>query len=126
MTFCGWHFRTLFMATVAILLISCTSATQYSPLLSAEPEIGAVLERAPRTLRLYYAALPDVDKSSLTLTGPNGELALRGFHTMGADDLMIEINDEVVDGEYTVQWVTVVAGDPTLYQGSFNFIVDTE
>lgn len=89
----------------------------------AEPEIGGTLTRVPRTLRLYYSALPDVSQSSLRLIGPQGEHALRGLHTMAADDLMIEIMDPVTIGSYTVEWTTVVGDDPTTYSGSFDFTV---
>ena len=104
---------------LAASLVSCAGSVEYSPFLRAEPAAGAVLNRAPRNLRLFYAALPDVPNSSLTLTGPGGEFALRGFHTMGADDLMIEItNPSIPDGEYVVNWTAVVADDPTVYEGS--------
>ena len=72
-------------------LISCVTNGAYSPLLRAEPEIGSELTRAPRTLRLYFDALPNVSQSSLRLVGPNGEHQLRGLHTMADNDLMIEI-----------------------------------
>ncbi len=104
-------------------LSACVSSEDYSPLLRAEPEIGAELTRAPRTLRLYYAALPDVGQSSLRLIGPSGEHQLRGLHTMAADDLMIEIMDPVSDGSYTVQWSTVVGEDQTVYSGAYSFTV---
>lgn len=106
-------------------LSACVSNQDYSPLLRAEPEIGATLSRAPRTLRLYYSALPDVDQSSLRLVGPTGEHSLRGLHTMAADDLMIEIMDPLQNGSYTVEWTTVVANDPNTYSGSFEFDVAT-
>ncbi|MFK7864874.1 MAG: copper resistance protein CopC [Pseudohongiellaceae bacterium] len=103
---------------------ACSStAGDYSPLLDSEPAAGAELTRTPRTLRLFYAALPDVSKSSLKLVGPSGEHALRGMHTMGADDLMIEILDPVTPGSYTVQWTAVVGDDPNEYQGSYTFSV---
>jgi len=53
--------------------------------------------------------------------GQDGDLALRGMHTMAADDLMIEILDPVTPGSYTVYWETVVEGDPTEHKGSFQF-----
>lgn len=104
-------------------LSSCISTEEYSPLLRAEPEVGDALTRVPRTLRLYYDALPDVARSSLKLTGPNGDYQLRGLHTMAADDLMIEIMDPVTPGNYSVEWTTVVGDDPSQYQGSYNFSV---
>ena len=111
----------LAIAMVSFALVGCASNSGYIPLLRAEPEIGATLTRAPRTLRLFYAALPDVERSSLRLVGPGGEHQLRGLHTMAADDLMIEIMDPVTPGEYVVEWSTAVGDDPTVYSGSFNF-----
>lgn len=112
------------VALIALATLSCaTSASDYSPLLGAEPAQGAELTRAPRTLRLFYDALPDVSKSSLKLVGPNGEHALRGMHTMGADDLMIEILDPATPGDYRVEWVAVVGDDPNEYQGAYTFSV---
>jgi len=116
--------KTILIGLSACLLLSaCAGSQDYTPLLSAEPEIGAATARVPRTLRLYYDALPDVSQSSLRLVGPQGEHALRGLHTMAADDLMIEIMDPVTVGTYTVEWTTVVGDDPSTYSGSFEFTV---
>jgi methionine-rich copper-binding protein CopC len=115
------------LGLVAMLLLttaSCSSTpSSYSPFLDSEPAPGTELTRAPRTLRLFYAALPDVSLSSLTLTGPSGEHKLRGMHSMGADDLMIEILDPVTEGEYKVEWTAVVGDDPTSYEGFYTFSV---
>ncbi len=112
---------------IASAVVSCANTTGYSPLLRAEPAAGSVLNRAPRNLRLYYGALPDVPNSRLKLSGPEGEYELRGFHTMGADDLMIEItNPSIPDGDYVVSWTAVVGDDPSVYEGSYNFSVVTD
>lgn len=111
----------LVAAALLLSLTACMSSSTSTPLLSAEPAIDAELTRAPRTLRLFYSALPDVSRSSLRLEGPEGDLALRGLHTMAADDLMIEIMDPVQPGTYTVHWSTVVEGDPVQYEGSYQF-----
>jgi methionine-rich copper-binding protein CopC len=111
-----------FLATTATLT-ACGSAISHSPMLDSEPGAGAVLTRAPRTLRLYFEDLPDVDRSALRLVGPNGEHQLRGMHTMAADDLMIEILDPLTPGDYTVEWTTVIADDPAVYSGKFDFSV---
>ena len=96
----------------------------HSPILSSEPEEDTVLTQAPRTLRLYFEGLPDVDRSTLRLLSPNGEHLLRGLHTMAADDLMIEILDPLTPGDYTVEWTTVIVNDPTVYSGTFDFTVE--
>ena len=105
-------------------LAACGLAMSHSPILSSEPAEGAVLTRAPRTLRLYFEGLPDVDRSTLRLQGPNGEYRLRGLHTMSADDLMIEILDPLTPGDYTVEWTTVIVNNPTIYSSTFSFTVE--
>jgi methionine-rich copper-binding protein CopC len=116
----------LVFALSTALLNGCASSSSYTPLTGAEPALDSDLTRAPRTLRLFYDALPVVDSSSLTLTGPSGEHKLRGLHTMGMNDLMIEILDPVTEGEYLVEWVTKVGDDPATYSGSFTFRVQGE
>ena len=111
------------LLTIPVLLVACATPTNDSPLLSAEPELGAELQRAPRTLRLYFEALPDVSQSNVRLLGADGEYELRGLHTMAADDLMVEIMEPLAPGKYTVEWSTVVGADPTLYAGSYQFTV---
>lgn len=114
-----------FVAAMVVLTTAGCSSTSssYSPFLYAEPAADIQLTRVPRTLRLFYAALPDVSKSSVTLIGPTGEHELRGMHTMGADDLMIEILDPATAGEYRVEWTAVVGDDPTTYEGFYTFSV---
>ena len=120
------NFRKLLAAASLVsLLASCSGANNYTPLLNSEPGAGEIItERTPRTLRLFYAALPDVDNSEVTLTGPEGDYSLRGLHTMGADDLMVEIyQPALTNGSYTVQWKTRVEGDSAIYAGQYSFDV---
>ena len=120
------NITTFFAATCVIsVLTSCTGVSGYTPLLNSEPGADETInERTPRTLRLFYAALPDVESSELTLTGPSGDYSLRGLHTMGADDLMVEIyQPALTNGNYSVQWKTRVEGDDAGYAGEYTFEV---
>lgn len=117
----------LALLVMAASLIGCVGGGDSSPFLGAEPAVDSVQNRAPRNLRLYFSALPDVPRSSLSLSGPGGNYDLRGFHTMGADDLMIEItNPSIPDGDYVVSWTAVVGEDPTVHEGSYSFSVVTD
>jgi len=123
----GKYKSLLAVFVLAASLVSCAASTNYSPFLRAEPAADSVLNRAPRNLRLFYDALPDVPNSSITLTGPEGNYDLRGFHTMGADDLMIEItNPSIPDGDYVVDWSAVIGDDPTVHEGSYRLSVVTD
>jgi len=94
--------------------------------IKADPPRDATLTRSPRTLRVYLSQLPNIDNSSLTLIGPDGEeVPLSRFHTMGADDLMIEVDEQPLpNGEYTVQWTARFGDSEREYQGSYQFTVD--
>ena len=115
--------RLTILLPIVFVIAACSTFRSHSPFISAEPEQGSVQTRTPQTLRLYFEQLPDVPRSTVTLKGPNGNLNIRGMHSMGANDLMMEINDQVVDGNYTVNWTTLVGEDPNEYQGEFSFTV---
>ncbi len=116
--------RLLIAALLSLPLAACDREAGYSPILNSEPVADSIQTRMPRTLRLYYSALPDVERSSLRLVGPEGDIPLRGLHTMAADDLMIEILEPLADGDYAIHWTTVVADDPDEYSGVVNFSVE--
>ncbi len=116
----------VFLAIFPLLLAACTGEPEYTPIVNSEPAADSVQTRMPRTLRLYYDALPDVERSGLSLIGPEGEVELRGLHTMAADDLMIEIMEPLADGDYAVHWTAVVGDEPTEYTGEVRFSVQVE
>ncbi len=116
--------RLLIAALFPLLLAACNGEGKYSPILNSEPAADSVQTHIPRTLRLYYSALPDVERSNLRLAGPQGDIPLRGLHTMAADDLMIEIMEPLANGDYAIHWTTVVADDPDEYSGVVNFSVE--
>lgn len=122
--------RYAFLLT-SLLSVSFLTACEKEPkrdiFLKANPVVNAELERSPRSLRVFLAGKPDVSQSGLQLIGPRGEEELARFHTMGADDLMIEIKSRPLpDGEYTVKWQAVIDEDPETYSGEYQFTVKTK
>ncbi len=121
--------RSTLIASLALpslaLLLGCAAPVESSAFVRAEPEVNArIVERVPRTLRLFFEALPDVERSTVVLKGPEGEYLLRGLHSMGANDLMMEIYQPgVTNGIYTVEWSTVIAGDDARHHGIYRFEV---
>jgi methionine-rich copper-binding protein CopC len=117
-------FIAVLMFTMGVALVTgCASSSSYTPLTGAEPALNSDITRVPRTLRLFYDTLPVVEVSTVKLTGPNGEHRLRGLHTMGMNDLMMEIQDPLTEGEYLVEWVTQLTDNPETYSGSYTFRV---
>jgi methionine-rich copper-binding protein CopC len=95
--------------------------------IKADPAVDAVLDRHPRTLRVFLTSLPEISNSSLQLFGSQGEISLSRFHTMGADDLMIEIDDHPLpNGKYRVEWIAAVGDNQKQYRGQYWFTVAVE
>jgi len=114
------------VVTVLFIFVftGCSLRESMSPLLGSEPEAGSIADRIPRTLRLYFKSLPNVDLSNVSLSGPAGAYALRGLHTMGEDDLMVEIyRPMLVDGEYRVEWEVKFNDDRATASGEYDFSV---
>ena len=117
------------ICVVAVMSLIGCSKTNVLPdtFIKAEPAVDAVVNRHPRTLRVYLTALPNIGKSSLRLFGEQGEISLSRFHTMGADDLMIEIDDHPLpNGVYRVEWDAVIGEDEIESSGQYEFTVAVE
>ena len=71
-----------------------------------EPEDGAILDKAPEAVQVWYTQEPDAAVSKVSMSGPNGEVAL--FVHPGKDkSLMGMVQDkDLADGEYVVKWQT--------------------
>lgn len=114
------------VVTVILIFVftGCSLRESASPLLASEPEADSITDRIPRTLRLYFESLPNVDLSNVRLSGPAGAYTLRGLHTMGEDDLMVEIYRPMLeDGEYLVEWEVEFTDGRATASGEYDFSV---
>ena len=113
--------RFLALISALAIILACASLADISAE-KTDPEAGAVLNRPPAGLRVFFTEEPDVEKSALKLEGPTGELEVEGLHTMGRNDLMGRIVGRVVDGEYRASWKTVDSSGEELL-GEWTFTV---
>lgn len=106
------------------VLTGCSLSEGQSLLLASDPAVNSITNRIPRTLRLYFKTLPNVDLSDVRLFGPAGAYTLRGLHTMGENDLMVEIFKPIlVDGEYRVEWEAKFDDGRAIASGEYDFTV---
>ncbi|MCW8193998.1 copper resistance protein CopC [Proteobacteria bacterium 005FR1] len=124
------HYKSFLFTVLAFALMSvsaCGTAKDGSAVFAkANPPVDATMEYSPRSLRVFLTKLPDVDQSSLQLKGPEGEIPLIHLHTMGANDLMAEIDKyPLPNGTYTVHWTAQFADDREKYSGSYQFSIAT-
>lgn len=90
------------------------------PKVQTDPTDGAEMTRPARSLRVWFDRAPVVEESSLTLSGPNGDLQVAGLHTMGEDDLMARVVGPMPDGEYEASYSATFVDGETL-SGSWSF-----
>ncbi|MEM7048186.1 MAG: DJ-1/PfpI family protein [Acidobacteriota bacterium] len=69
-----------------------------------EPADGAVLDQPLRSVRLWLSEAHDPARLDLRLTGPAGDLPLRGLHAMEDNGLMAFVSGTMPDGEYVLSW----------------------
>jgi methionine-rich copper-binding protein CopC len=124
----GYLFGLCLMALVSMVTSACAyKLTLPDIFISADPGVDAVLDYYPRTLRIFLKSLPDIRNSEIHFYGKQGEVSLSHFHTMGANDLMIEIDDyPLPNGKYRVEWIAAVGEENHRFRGEYQFSVAVE
>ena len=112
----------------ALTTVAVASSEHHQEAASAEtdaktdPVNNAKLTAPARSLRVWLDHTPSVEKSSLTLEGPNGPLVVQGLHTMGADDLMARVVGPMPNGKYTAKWASEDA-EGNKSEGTWTFTI---
>jgi len=73
------------------------------------PEKGASLTSSPSSMQVWFTQEPEMEKSGLTLTGPQGAVALGPVKTGPERSLVASVSGKLAAGAYTLEWKT--AGD---------------
>lgn len=100
------------------------SSTMHLRLTGSQPAKDTVLTAAPTQLCLWFSQKPMLRLSSVTLTGPNGPVALAKL-TMEARDsapIITQIEGAVPPGKYVVAWRTA-SSDGHPIRGTIPFTV---
>lgn len=112
---------------VGLMIVPClpNAAFGHGTLRSATPGDGAQLLVAPRELRLTFSEPVESAVARLTLTGPDGDVALAplGLHPDSATVLIAAIRGPLVVGTYTVRW-QVVGADGHPVRGEYSFVIE--
>lgn len=117
----------LFTSTL-LMLLACgkreDAKEESAVFIKANPPVNGTVDHSPGTLRVFFSELPEVSESELRLTGPSGDVGLVGLHTMGANDLMVGVEDyPLPNGDYTVRWTVTFAESGGKHSGSYQFSV---
>lgn len=116
--------RTWFVALVVLgVLVAVPPVSAQIKLAGSTPEDGAALNGPVRTVRVWFDEAPDVDESTLEMSGPGNRAKIEGLHTMGENDLMGRVTGPMPNGEWTMTW-TAVGADGEEQTGTITFTVD--
>jgi methionine-rich copper-binding protein CopC len=90
------------------------------------PEADAVLLESPSEVWLQFSVVPDTARTSFSVTGPDGSVAL-GEIRQGEGDaekvLRAEVSAPMPPGSYMVSWVGAPMDDHTV-RGRFSFSIE--
>ncbi|MEM7221317.1 MAG: DJ-1/PfpI family protein [Pseudomonadota bacterium] len=84
----------------------CASApaSQSAGVVRSEPAQGAIVREPLRSVRLWFDELP-ADAATIELIDASGTItAVHGVHSMGQQDLMGILKDDLPDGDYRMRW----------------------
>lgn len=92
------------------------------------PEADAVLSEAPTELWLQFSVPPDMERTSFSVRGPEGRIAL-GDMVQGEGDetktVHAAVSGPMPAGDYMVSWVGAPMDDHTV-RGRFSFSLEAQ
>lgn len=114
----GSRFLRAAALTVAALLLP-SEAHAHLALRRSSPDSGAVLERPPTAIRLWFTQPPELARSRVTLTGPGGPVAI-GALAADTGNVISAVVPTLGPGGYVIRWQTASAdGHPIRGQIAF-------
>ncbi len=119
----GW-FCAMTLASMLLMALAST-ASAHGQLKSAVPAAGSHLDAAPRTLRLDFTEVPELEFSTVRLIGPGRMEIQLGAMTYAPDShraLLVPIISAMSAGTYTVLW-QMAGDDGHPMRGQFDFTI---
>ena len=108
------------MAGAALALLP-VSVSAHAQLVSSNPAPGAIVDKAPATVDLFFTESVAPAGRGISVYAPDGKLASNGPASAQGNTLSVQLNVGI-EGTYAVIW-TVFAGDTHPSRGSFTFSV---
>src|SRR5688572_19736402 len=112
---------TLFLLGLPLLVAGWTA--RHLELLSSYPKKDQTVASAPVDISLVFSESADSTKTSISLTGPAGEVAVGPIRLQDEGLVVLaKVEGAIPAGGYTVAWVAG-ASDQDPIKGSFKFTV---
>jgi copper transport protein len=105
-----------------VALIAPASAAAHATLIGTTPADGAVLDRAPQTVRVEFDDRIHVAHGNAAVSNANNASVLDGAPTTAGHTLVLPLRAGLADGSYSVRW-SIVSDDGHREQGVLAFAV---
>jgi len=108
-----WKIRLLFLLIGAPLLLGAWTAFHIE-LRESLPREGQVLAESPQEIWLKFSVPPDTSRSTFTVRGPAGGVALDTIRWIANDDptvLRAKVKGGMSPGDYLISWVAAPIDD---------------
>src|SRR4029077_13757574 len=107
---------------IVVALITPASAAAHATLVRTEPSDGAVLDRAPRVVRIEFDDRVRVAPDNAAVSNLTSSSVLDGRPHAAGRELLIPLQSGLKDGAYSVRW-SIVSDDGHREQGVLAFAV---
>lgn len=110
------------------LWLTTASASAHADVERAEPTINGTVPVAPAKVEIWFDEELRTDGTTIQVIGPGGIQVDLGDAAVDLQDpsrrhVTVSLRPDLGPGAYTVQWVSVSAGDGDQAQGGFRFTV---
>src|SRR4029077_15509145 len=92
---------------IVVALITPASAAAHATLVRTEPSDGAVLDRAPRVVRVEFDDRVRVAPDNAAVSNLTSSSVLHGRPHAAGRELLIPLQSGLKDGAYSVRWSIV-------------------
>jgi methionine-rich copper-binding protein CopC len=110
-----------FAIAASLLLVGWTAF--HLELWDSFPDDGEALTEAPTEIWLEFSVVPDMEQTSFSVRGPDGNVTLSDMSAGESPEIVrADVEGTMPPGEYTLSWVGAPMDDHTV-RGRFGFSV---
>jgi methionine-rich copper-binding protein CopC len=112
------------LIAVCLFTLAATGTPVHVELNASYPDADAVLSEAPTEVWLEFSTEVDMERTSFSIRGPDGRVALGDLRQMD-DPAVVKatVDGAMPSGAYTVSWVAAPLEDHTV-RGRYSFQVE--
>jgi methionine-rich copper-binding protein CopC len=110
------------VSACCLVVVMAGPASAQIALAGSTPADGAALDVPVRTVRVWFDRPPQLDESTLEISGPGNRATIEGLHVMDENDLMGRVSGPMPDGEWRLTW-TAAGADGEPQTGTITFTV---